>query len=379
MTISGFLRLARPLALSGLLLAAGGPQIGATLDLVETSATVYTVPSSITSNCSSDVTSTLNTWIASVPNGSVLSFRQGACYRIDGSVRVTKRYDLTLEGNGSTFRAVTLGDRYRRHFWFMRGGNLTVRNLTVIGANPHAGMYDDAAKSSYEGQHAFSFLGVQGAVLDHVQAFDVFGDFVYVGADSNNVPSRNVSVLNSTFSRNGRQGIAVVAGEHVLIQGNSLSQMRLSAIDLEPIAKIWTVSDVQVLDNSIGPQRLTFLSAASWGAVHDVTFLRNDIRGSMKIGIKPMGSFRYHGFTFVDNVATASVWQSAPLIGLYRVDDLVFQGNTVPFKAGSGTDLMSLRNSCHVRVMDNKLPGVDAIFVVRDGLSCDYIQAGNQK
>ncbi|MGH2705961.1 MAG: hypothetical protein ACRDJ4_12985, partial [Actinomycetota bacterium] len=79
-------------------------------------------PPSIAGNCSRDVTADLLSWISSVPNGSVLSFARGACYRIDGSLKLLDRRDLTFEGNGATFEAVSEADYGRRHWWLYGGG-----------------------------------------------------------------------------------------------------------------------------------------------------------------------------------------------------------------------------------------------------------------
>jgi hypothetical protein len=49
-------------------------------------AAAYRIPPSIPGDCSVDVTEPIQSWIASVPDGSVLAFGDGACYRIDGTL-----------------------------------------------------------------------------------------------------------------------------------------------------------------------------------------------------------------------------------------------------------------------------------------------------
>ncbi|HEX9123115.1 MAG TPA: hypothetical protein VF984_07110, partial [Actinomycetota bacterium] len=93
--------------------------------------------------------------------------------RIDQTLSVVGRWALTFEGNGVTFKAVTQGDKSRRHLKFRDGGDPTIRDMTVVGANPNAGMRDSAWNANFAAQHAYSFYGVQGAVLDHVRAYDV--------------------------------------------------------------------------------------------------------------------------------------------------------------------------------------------------------------
>src|SRR5438105_8924265 len=131
----------------------------------------YVVPSTITSDCSVDVTTDLNNWIASVPDSSTLEFPSNSCYRIDETLFIRNRFDLTVEGNGATLKAMTIGDQNRKQLWFIGGGNLTVRDLTVIGANPYAGAWNDLAYNpDYASQHVVTLPGGQAPLLDDAQA-----------------------------------------------------------------------------------------------------------------------------------------------------------------------------------------------------------------
>ena len=99
-------------------------------------------------------------------------------------------------------------------------------------------------------------------MLDRVQAYDVYGDFVYVGWQSS-----DVTVQRSQFARNGRQGWTV-NGANVLIQGNSITEVRRSTVDMEPALPTWATSNVVIRDNTVGPGRLLFF--ASLGAAASI-------------------------------------------------------------------------------------------------------------
>ena len=97
------------------------------------------------------------------------------------------------------------------------------RDLKVRGANPNGGTSKGAYVRKLETQHGFKFEGVQGAELDHVEVTDVYGDFVYISRDTRRRSRRrNIWIHDSTFRRNGRQGIAVVAANNVIIEHNTL-------------------------------------------------------------------------------------------------------------------------------------------------------------
>ena len=72
------------------------------------------IPSSITHNCSSDVTATMQAWINLAPDNSTISLLPKGCYRIDGTITLMNRSHLTLEGDDATLKALTTGDRTRR-------------------------------------------------------------------------------------------------------------------------------------------------------------------------------------------------------------------------------------------------------------------------
>lgn len=136
-----------------------------------------TVPASIPSDCSRDVSTELTAWIASVPDGSTLQFAPGGCYRADRTIAIQYRNNLTFEGNESTFRAFTSGRelpraqaRNRSMFSFWQGTNITMRNTIVRGANPNADMSDAAYVPALEAQTAYVVGGVENMVLDHVEA-----------------------------------------------------------------------------------------------------------------------------------------------------------------------------------------------------------------
>ena len=254
------------------------------------------VPSSIADDCSRDVTAALLQWIASVPNDSSLSFSPQGCYRVDGSLRVVGRSNLTFDGNGATFRAYTTGNRQRRFFWFVGGSDLVIRNLTVRGANPHAGAQPGAYVPALEFQHAFTFAGVTGATLDHVQAYDLYGDFVYIGSGKNGSDwSRRITIVNSQFARSGRQGISIVAGQNVDIEHDTISDVARTMFDLEP-GRLGAALGVKIANNTTGAAVNFWLgSKGGPGKVGNITITDNVMRqgtGNLLWVFAPNGTTR---------------------------------------------------------------------------------------
>ena len=107
-------------------------------------ASVSSPPASIVSNCTLPVEDQLMAWLDTVPDNSVVQFPPGACYGLDDTITMEDRVGLTIDGNGSTFKALTPGTGNRDNWRIEGGTNITLKNMIVRGANPSAGVNDNA-------------------------------------------------------------------------------------------------------------------------------------------------------------------------------------------------------------------------------------------
>jgi hypothetical protein len=340
----------------------------------------YAVPTSIRSDCSRDVTSALLRWIGRVPNNATLSFSRGGCYRIDKRLSIVDRWGLTFQGNGATFKAVTEGRSTRAHFFFLGGGNLAIRNLTVIGANPNAGLDLDAFRETLQWQHAFSLNGVQGAVLDNVRASDVFGDFVFLGEDTRNVRiwSKDVTVQNSTFERNGRQGITIFGANGVTVRWNWLGEVRMTTFDLEVAAHLGALN-VEIANNVTGRGlQPWFVSSGSGFNVANVHVVRNLMifdSGIPLVAVEtPRGGWR-GPFYFADNDLVVRESPRAAF-EFTRASEVHVANNTATFLLRNRMTAVLLQESRGVQVTGNHFYG--AARIVRADLDSEYFESDNE-
>jgi hypothetical protein len=221
------------------------------------------VPPNIDPTGGADVSREMLSLVANAPNGSVIEFQENARYRIERTLWIRNRRNITFDGNGATIFATLRGAFDRSQIWVKRGTNIVIRDLTVRGVHPNGGTSEGAYVRQLETQHGIRFEGTDGGELDHVTVTDVYGDFVYLGRELHRTrePCRNIWIHDSTFARNGRQGIAVTDARNVIIERNHFSAMRRSTVDLEPNAHSWSVSKVFILDNVVGPGRLLFIAS----------------------------------------------------------------------------------------------------------------------
>lgn len=238
------------------------------------SAGAIALPAGIPADCSRPVDADINKFIAGVPDGSIIEFAPGGCYAQDGQLEVNDRRNLTLQGNGASFRAVTpRSDGSRRANWAVQGGgNVVLRNMTVYGVYPE-GEFDRALASGswpYERrmdlQQGYLFGGVQGGGLYDAAAYNTFSDPVLVGWDVRpqigtacTAPSRDVEIRRVTGVNSGRT-VAIVSGERITLGDSFFGDIRDNAIDLETDAACSVLREIHVVDNRIGRHRLAAIA-----------------------------------------------------------------------------------------------------------------------
>lgn len=351
----------------------------------------YSVPSSILSDCSRDVTSDLLAWMNSVPNSSTLNFSTGGCYRIDGSLRIANRVGLVIDGYGATFDGSRNRDGQARHWWIQHSRDITLKNMTVKGANPHAGARDDAFVPKMQWQHGYAIWGSENVLLDHVQAYDVFGDLVdiepmFVGRTPTN--SRNVIVQNSHFERNGRMGIAITGAEDVTIRNNYIGEVRHALLDLEPEWKALPITNVRFTGNRTGKVWLLWIAngGSCNAGVSNIRIADNVMEETAGMPLlevtAPSGCALRGPYTIERNKLIA---RSSPraAFDLRKVRNAIVRNNSAYFIADRRTRVfVNLVRSTRVSVRGNTITSdkrnKKIVFVQADDQS-DYVESGNRK
>jgi hypothetical protein len=320
-------------------------------------AATYQAPGSIASDCSTDVTQQILSWISSVPDNSTLSFASGGCYRIEGTLELSDRNGLTFEGNGASFEATTTGGTWRSQWRLIGGSQIVFRNMDVRGANPLGGTF----VSALQHQHAFDLNGVSYVELDRTRSSNVYGDCVYVSRrwDGSQVWSSNVHVHDGSCIANGRMGIAVVAGRDVLVERTSLGQIGRTAFDVEPNGSGFGAQRVTFRDNHVsGPLPGGFFTAIGDGPIDSVSVSNNTTSGvGMYMAVlAPVGQ-RRSNITITGN--SSDTGYNAPgsvAMDFLGVDGLSVTGNSIPL-SGPNMALAWVSESCDVNVSGNSYPG----------------------
>ena len=297
----------------------------------------YQAPGTIDATGSQDVTAALVAFIRSVPDGSTITFPRGARYHTESTIAVGFRHDLVIDGAGAEFFATTDGSgatpigpsdvqwkwpRHRDQWVVYNSINVTLRNLTVRGPNPNAGLGDAAYVEALEGQAAVEFFGTVNSRLENCSLSDTYGDFVYIGKDAT-----GTVVRGCTMARSGRQGITVSDAQNVLIDHNNISYVRRTAIDLEPWTPEWAIQNVWIVNNTFGPTRLCILGAKGEGDVNNVVFANNRMTGvPIRIKNTPLNG-RRHDWFVIGNSSDRVYGSAHGAIWINRTDHVVVTGN----------------------------------------------------
>ena len=351
-------------------------------------AAIYKVPKKIRDNCSVPVEDKIAAWLATVPDGNTAQFGSGRCYGQDGTVTLPDRANLTIDGAGSEFRALTKGGSHRANWRFVNGRNLTVRDLAVRGSNP-AGAYDPAV----EWQHGFSVEGVQGMVLTGVKAHETWGDGVMVwrGASSpacgdDASSARNVRITGSLLERNGRQGLAIVDGEHVTLEGSTVGPVAWSSVDIETDDDCEIARHINIVRNSFGANRYGVIANVGFGAdpqVGDVTVADNvqtaptGLSGECWAPVRILGPEAGYrsGYVFRGNdfLGRRNGFE------LRRIRNVQIDSNDVPITPTTGCGKRAgvlLVDSHTVSITSNLFSGANYVFTA-DTLSTGVTAEGN--
>ncbi len=333
------------------------------------------MPASIDATGATDVTDLLNTFLARVPEGTLVTFASDGRYRVDGTVLLKNRRNVTIDGNGATFFAPTDGStfvpkrgagknswpRLRAHWRIRGGGGITLRDLTIEGPNAKGGATAAAYVAALEGQAGIAIQRTSDVLVDAVTVRNTYGDAVYITGGS-----ANVTVRTSTLERTGRQGVAIVNASNVVVENNEIRDIARSVFDLEPAGRA-RAAGIHLRENTIGDY-VNFLLAAGGGGpgVGDVWLEGNQVHGGRGVSVfAGIEGQRRTGLHILDNSGTGASkpppGTGAGLIQLLNLAGVEIRGN---HQRVDDVPAVSLDRVCDATIVDNEFPGASKDEVV---------------
>lgn len=349
---------------------------------------IFHVPATIDATGSRDVTTDLQAFIESVPDGATIRFAAGGDYRVEGTIFMVERRNLEIDGAGSTIRSTTVVDFNRRNLSIVTSTNILVRDLTIQGASTNPGVLDN--------EHAFEHgIWVDGGADIEIRDLviqNTLGDCVYLGVGDGFLPWPERVYIHDIICRGaGRNGISIIGGRDIRIEANIIERTGLHAIDIEPnrtdgrdgtdeIRPVQGASTVAISGNTIiGPVEGYFFAANGWGQIDDLTVVDNVLRGTpLRITVQPLpdSGFIRTGIRIERNRSDTPYTGDGAAMRFSLAADLTVHDNVGPL-ADAGASLIQLREVCRASIVGNAFPGGGSEVVGSEG-ACPTMSAPAQ-
>ncbi|HUD05676.1 MAG TPA: hypothetical protein VMR18_02005 [Candidatus Saccharimonadales bacterium] len=153
----------------------------------------YSPPNTIADNCSVDVTSALNSWLATVPSNSTIAFPANSCYLINSTLTLQNTDNISILGNNTTLTQTTYPcgtNQVIPIFNIVGNINLKVDDLNINGPATCRG-------DTNEGDYGLMLRANDGAIFTDVTIKNVDGDGIAL------YPTSNTSGINTNIVFSG--------------------------------------------------------------------------------------------------------------------------------------------------------------------------------
>lgn len=337
----------------------------------------FAPPTTIASDCSVDVATELNAWFASVPNGATVELPASGCYQIESALKIDSKTNWTINGNNALLKR-TVYDNTAANMRLLHLANmqtLAVNNLKIDGGKDPAAGYAVAT----EDQHGVGIYGGSAIVLDGMDVRHVRGDFVYINRYQG-TSATNIIVRNSVMTDSGRQGIAVIDGDTILVEKNNITNSNRYMIDLEPGgANVNDIKNVTFDQNTFSGGGIGFLSGeGAGGGISNLMISNNTLTGPMTILINPPAGFRRGPISIIGNTSTRGA--ARDLFLLHNIDGILIKDNNLMVKTNAAgnpvNSLVHLFDTTDTKIINNVT--IDALHTTEPELSAvGYCESGN--
>ena len=202
--------------------------------------------------------------IANCPDGSTVRFPREAVYHQASEIKVERRTNLIIDGNGSSFvSTATNADQLDPNWMLVEGTNVVLERMKVEGNFKMSGprSLERLQKEFPRGIHfngGVMVYGGQDVTVRDVEIRDTFGDGAFAGP-SGILPGglgpnvglpRNVRFQRLNITRTARQGVAFTGGIGLWLEDSRISDAWYLGVDLEIDVPGQPLHDVHILRNT---------------------------------------------------------------------------------------------------------------------------------
>ncbi len=202
--------------------------------------------------------------IAACPDGSTVLFPREARYAQTAPIRVERRANLTIDGNGSSFVSTAPNNEQLNPNWMVvDGSDVELRDMQVEG-NFKMGPPRSLARMQQvfpSGNHFNAGIAVYGGnrvTVRDVAIRDTFGDGALVapsgilpgGAGATAGLPQDVRLQRLSITRTARQGVAITGGKGIRLEDSRITDSWYLGVDIEIDVPGQPLQDVHILRNT---------------------------------------------------------------------------------------------------------------------------------
>jgi hypothetical protein len=320
------------------------------------------VPISIDATGATDASAGLNTFIDTVPDGSIIVFPANGIFRMDhgmkfGGNATVPRHNLIFEGNGSTLNANGSGGITSDSPFALWNDNtdIIIRNFTIVGNNPSPGKYQGIG---LEDQYGVLIFGGARIEIANCEIKNTWADGVGAQVTPSGSEPNGIWVHDSNIHDIGRMGISPTSSTGLgwLIERNAFTRVNWAVVDIEPNVDSIEDNHIIIRNNTVGPQpgindhSPSFVSGYGLLAAYthgDITIANNTATGA-GMYIAFISTYRSYNVAVYGNTSDTSV--SGTVMVFDHVDTLSVTNNHQPLSSGS---LVSTTDCTSVTISGN--------------------------
>lgn len=185
----------------------------------------------VNSDCSTDVSASLNALFAAATKGSEITLAHDGCYLADEPIVLSQLDGVWLNGNGATIRQPSYaGDNVVTPILRLTSDtDIAVTDLVLNGPALPGGDGNEYT----EGDYGILMQGDVGVSINTVTVENVQGDFVALYSGKDGALDQNISVTNSTFSNAGYHGVTIESVNGVTFADDTFNTVVCDGVDLE--------------------------------------------------------------------------------------------------------------------------------------------------
>jgi len=293
------------------------------------------VPLSIDHTGATEVSAALNNFIATVPDGSIISFPTNAIYKIHMSLFIQDRNNIIFEGNGTTLQVDATADGTSAFTSPFAMGytpghpntDIVIHDFILIGNSPTPGIFITGS----EGQSNIHASRTTRLEIYNVTGSASHADFVDA-SDDNGLWVHDCHVI--TAGRNCFS--AEKSDSDILVENCAFDVSGFITFDIEPLDRSSVCSNI-IFRNCTAETYGHYFFAVLNGlgsTIDKIVVDGNTVTGgSLKTLANQNGAVRMTRIAFTNNkggrAAAGSVLQFA------HVDGLTITGNVQPLSSGA--------------------------------------------